>query len=140
MKMTLVDVINKITGADVGTFIVCKEHFAELNKTQIESLFKIRKLTDGFLGECVQCSAKMNQTATPIDFDPTPENIVVFVTFDDDTDEEWSASERAGHLSYVVDNDGSIYTTKEALRRRGVNRLYIEAGYELHIDDIQPTD
>ena len=46
----------------------------------------------------------------------------------------WSASGRAGHLIYVCDNDGGVYTTMEALRRRGVSQLYIEADYELHLD------
>ena len=40
----------------------------------------------------------------------------------------------AGQLNYVADNEGGIYTTMEALRRRGVSKLYIQAGYELHLD------
>ena len=39
----------------------------------------------------------------------------------------------AGQLNYVADNEGGIYTTMEALRRRGVSKLYIQAGYELHL-------
>ena len=71
---------------------------------------------------------------TPIEFDPVPEQIEVYVTFDDDSGDTWSASGRAGHLTYVCDTEGGIYTTMEALRRRGVSRLYIQAGYELHLD------
>lgn len=128
--MILVNLINQITKSDAGTFILCDEHFAKLESDNIESITKIRKLTHGFVGECIQCT---DGDATPIDFDPVPENIEVFVTFDDDTDETWSASGTAGHLIYVS-NTGEIFTTMEALRRRGVSKLYIEAGYELHLD------
>ena len=72
--------------------------------------------------------------ATPIDFDETPETIEVYVTFNNESGETWSASGRAGHLIYVS-NSSEIFTTLEALKRRGVAKLYIEAGYELHLDE-----
>ena len=44
------------------------------------------------------------------------------------------AHRAAGQLNYVADSEGGIFTTMEALRRRGVSQLYIQAGYELHLD------
>ncbi len=134
-QMILVNVMNTFTKAEVGTFILCDAHFADLQASHVPALFNIRKLMHGFVGECIECCAKTDPAATLIEFDPTPEQIAVHVIFDDASGENWSASGRAGHLTYLCDNAGGIYTTKEALRRRGVSKLYIEAGYEVHIDD-----
>ena len=72
----------------------------------------------------------------PIDFDKTPENFELFVTFENDESESgWSASGRIGQLDYITDNSANIYNTKEALYRRGVRKIYIKAGFELHLDE-----
>ena len=129
--MILVNVINKLRKSEIGTFLLCAEHYEVLHASQISTLFAIRTLIRHAEGECIECT---QGEQTPIEFDPVPEQIEVYVTFDDDSGDTWSASGRAGHLMYVCDNTGGIYTTMEALRRRGVSRLYIEAGYELHLD------
>ena len=129
--MILVNVLNTLTKSEVGTFILCEKHFAELETSHLPSLFRVRRLSSSFQGECVQCT---EGEATPIDFDETPETIEVYVTFNDESGETWSASGRAGHLIYVS-NSSEIFTTLEALKRRGVAKLYIEAGYELHLDE-----
>ena len=129
--MILVNVINKLAKSEIGTFLLCAEHHAALQASHIPALFAIRTLTPHCKGECIECT---QGEQTLIEFDPVPEQIEVCVTFEDDSGEMWSASGRAGHLIYVCDNEGGIYTTMEALRRRGVNKLYIQAGYELHLD------
>ena len=129
--MILVNVINKLRKSEIGTFLLCVEHHEALHASQISALFAIRTLNRQCQGECIECT---QGEQTPIEFDPVPEQISVYVTFDDDSGGMWSASGRAGHLTYVCDNEGGIYTTMEALRRRGVSRLYIEADYELHLD------
>ena len=68
--MKLVNVINELTKSEVGTFILCDKHFAELEASHIPSLFRIRIVTSGFVGECAQCT---EGEATPIDFDNEPE-------------------------------------------------------------------
>ena len=129
--MILVNVLNTLAKSEVGTFILCEKHFAELEASHLPSLFRVRRLSSSFQGECVQCTAG---EATPIDFDEVPETIEVYVTFADESGETWSASGRAGHLIYVS-NSSEIFTTLEALKRRGVAKLYIEAGYELHLGE-----
>ena len=125
--MHLVNLVDTLTKSEVETSIVCDVHLAELEA----SPFKVRRLTSDFAGECIKCT---EGEATPIDFDETPETIQVYVTFADESGEMWSASGRAGHLIYVS-NSSEIFTTLEALKRRGVAKLYIEAGYELHLDE-----
>ena len=129
--MILVNLINKLRKSEIGTFLLCAEHYEALHASQISALFAIRVLTRHSEGECIECN---QGEQTPIEFDPVPEQIEVYVTFDDDSGNTWSASGRAGNLTYVCDTEGGIYTTMEALRRRGVSRLYIQAGYELHVD------
>ena len=129
--MILVNMINKRTKSEVGTFIFCDKHFAELEASHLPVLFSIRRLTSGFQGECAQCT---EGEATPIDFDNEPENLEVHVTFNDESGEMWSASGRSGHLTHVS-NSSEIFTTREALKRRGVAKLYIEAGFELNLDE-----
>ena len=129
--MKLVNLLNRLTKSEVGTFILCETHFAELEASHIPQLFNVRLMTSHFQGECLQCT---EGDATPIDFDEVPENIEVYVTFNDDSGETWSASGRTGHLMYVA-NKGEIFTTREALKRRGVAKLYVEAGYEVHLDE-----
>ena len=129
--MILVNLINTLTKSEIGTFILCETHFKELEASHIPQLFNVRLLTSHFQGECIQCT---EGEATPIDFDEVPENIEVYVTFNDDSGETWTASGRAGHLVYLA-NKGEIFTTREALKRRGVAKLYIEAGYEVHLDE-----
>ena len=129
--MILVNIINKRTKSEVGTFILCDKHFAELEASHLPSLFGVRQLTSGFVGECLECT---EGEATPIDFDNEPENLEVHVTFNDESGEMWSASGRSGHLTHVS-NSSEIFTTREALKRRGVAKIYIEAGFELHLDE-----
>lgn len=129
--MILINIINKHTKSEIGTFLLCPEHHAALHASHISALFAIRMLNRHCYGECIECT---QGEQTPIEFDPVPEQIEVYVTFEDDSGDTWSASGTAGHLTYVCDNEGGIYTTMEALRRRGVSRLYIQAGYELHLD------
>ena len=129
--MILVNVINKLAKSEIGTFLLCAEHYEALQASHIPALFAIRTLNRHCKGECIECT---QDEPTPIEFDPVPEQIEVYVTFEDDSGGMWSASGRAGHLTYVCDNDGGVYTTMEALRRRGVSQLYIEADYELHLD------
>ena len=129
--MILVNVINKLAKSEIGTFLLCDEHYEALQASHIPALFAIRTLNRHCKGECIECT---QDEPTPIEFDPVPEQIEVYVTFEDDSGDMWSASGRAGHLTYVCDNDGGVYTTMEALRRRGVSQLYIEADYELHLD------
>ena len=129
--MILVNVINKLAKGEIGTFLLCDEHYAALQASHIPALFAIRTLNQHCKGECIECTP---DEPTPIEFDPVPEQIAVYVTFEDGSGGVWSASGRAGHLTYVCDNDDGVYTTMEALRRRGVSQLYIEADYELHLD------
>lgn len=130
--MNLVNIINTFSKSEIGTFLLCDKHFEQLKASDVpDSIFRIRELTNHVEGECIECT---EGEATPITFDEPPENLEVFVTFNDDSGETWSASSRAGRLTYVADKQGGIYTTMEALRRRGVEKLYIEAGYELLID------
>ena len=129
--MILVELINTQTKTEIGTFILCDAHYAALEASPPLSMFRIRKLTHGFQGECVECT---EGEASPIAFDEVPENIEVFVTFNDASGEMWSASGRMGQLSYLS-NSGEIFTTLESLKRRGVSKLYIETGYELHLDE-----
>ena len=136
--MILVEILSKIVPSKVGTFIVCGKHLAELRASHIPSLFKFRYLTRGFAGKCQMC-AKGNTTF--INFDKIPESFNLYVTFENDESEDgWSASGQIGHLEYITDNDGNIYNTKEALYRRGVRKINIEAGFELHLDDIDPQE
>ena len=129
--MILVNVINKLAKSEIGTFLLCDEHYEALQASHIPALFAIRTLNRHCKGECIECT---QDEPTPIEFDPVPEQIEVYVTFEDDSGDMWSASGTAGHLIYVCDNDGGVYTTMEALRRRGVSQLYIEADYELNLD------
>ena len=129
--MILVNVINKLAKSEIGTFLLCDEHYEALQASHIPALFAIRTLNRHCKGECIECT---QDEPTPIEFDPVPEQITVYVTFEDGSGGMWSASGTAGHLTYVCDNDGGVYTTMEALRRRGVSQLYIQAGYELHLD------
>ena len=131
--MVLVDVINKLAESEMGTFLFCEQHYAALVSFYPTNLFRIRELTRDAEGECIQCT---EGEATPITFDEVPESLEVRVIFTDNSDELWSASGRSGHLIYVSDNDGCIYTTMQALRRRGVEKLYIEAGYEVYTDEL----
>lgn len=130
--MILAELINTLEKKEIGTFIFCKKHFAELEASNIsEKIFRVRKLTRHVRGACCECT---EGEQTPITFDETPETLEVYVTFTDDSGEMWSASGRTGRLTYVTDNKGNFYTTQEALKRRGVAKLYIEAGFELHLD------
>ena len=130
--MNLINIINTFEKSEIGTFVLCDKHLEKLEKSDMpKSIFRLRKLTNHAEGECIECT---DGETTPIEFDPVPENIEVWVTFTDDSDEKWSASGRAGHLFYLTDTTGAIYTTKEALQRRGVAKLYIEAGFQLHLD------
>ena len=117
--------------SEIGTFLLCDEHYAALQASHIPALFAIRTLNQHCKGECIECT---QDEPTPIEFDPVPEQIAVYVTFEDGSGGVWSASGTAGHLVYVCDNDDGVYTTMEALRRRGVSQLYIEADYELNLD------
>ena len=131
--MVLVEIFNKLTKRDVGTFMVCGKHLAELKATHIPSMFNIRHLTHGFVGECQMC---IQGETTPITFDKTPDYFDLHVTFENDECESgWSASGTIGKLKYITDNSGNIYNTKEALYRRGVRRIQIESGFEIHIDE-----
>ncbi|MXV73451.1 hypothetical protein F4Z99_04130 [Candidatus Poribacteria bacterium] len=131
--MILVEILNKLTNRQTGIFMVCGEHLAELKATHIPDIFNFRYLTRGFQGECQMCA---KGETTPISFDRTPENFDLFVTFENDEGEGgWSASGRIGHLDYITDNQGNIYNTQEALYSRGVRKIYIEAGFELHLDE-----
>ena len=130
--MMLVEIINTQTQQELGTFIFCQQHFAELNGLPA-SLFRVRELTRfHVVGECIKCTEGQ---ATPITFDETPDNIDVYVTFDNNEGAQWSASGKNGHLTYITDGNGHYYTTIEALKRRGVAKLYIETGFEVHLDD-----
>ena len=82
--MILVNVLNTLAKSEVGTFILCEKHFAELEASHLPSLFRVRRLSSSFQGECVQCTAG---EATPIDFDEVPETIEVYVTFADESGE-----------------------------------------------------
>ena len=137
--MVLVEILNKLTKRSTGHFIVCGKHLAELKATHIPNLFTFRHLTRGFQGECQMC---VEGDTSPIDFDPIPEeNFDIYVTFENDEGEGgWTASGRIGNLQYVTDNDGRIYNTRESLHRRGVRKMYIEAGFELHLDDLDPQE
>ena len=129
--MVLVNVLNKLAKSEIGTFLLCEAHYEALHASATQTLFAIRVLNRHCSGECIECT---QGEQTPIEFDPVPEQISVYVTFDDDSGGVWSASGRDGHLTYVCDDEGGIYTTMEALRRRGVSQLYIEADYQLHLD------
>ena len=87
--MILVNVINKLAKSEIGTFVLCAEHHAALQASQIPALFAIRTLTRQCQGECIECT---QGEQTPIEFDPVPEQIEVCVTFEDDSGEMWSAS------------------------------------------------
>ena len=128
--MILVNIINRQAQQEIGTFIFCERHFAELKGLRW-SLFKVRELTRHVRGECIECT---EGEATPITFDDTPDHIDVHVTFANDEGEQWSASGKNGRLTYVTDDKGHFYTTLEALKRRGVAKLYIETGFELYLD------
>lgn len=130
--MKLVNIINRRAQQEIGTFIFCEQHFAEL-KGLPANLFTLRELIRfHVVGECLECTEGQ---ATPITFDEPPDNIDVYVTFDNDEGEQWSASGQNGHLTYITDGNGNYYTTLEALKRRGVTKLYIETGFEMHLDD-----
>lgn len=129
--MILVEIINTPAQQEIGTFLLCQQHFAEL-KGLPRSLFRVRELTRRHVqGECIECT---EGEATPITFDETPEHIDVYVTFNNDEGEQWSASGKNGHLTYITDGNGHYYTTLEALKRRGIAKLYIETGFELYPD------
>lgn len=130
--MNLVNILNTAATSEIGTFVFCDACLERLERSQLPSIFRLRKLTNRVEGECIECT---EGEATPITFDPVPDTLEVWVTFTDDTDERWSASGQNGHLTYISDGNGHCYTTREALKRRGVVKLYIEAGYELHLDD-----
>lgn len=134
--MILIEIFNKLTKREVGTFIVCEDHIDELKAAHHPGIHNYRELTRGFAGECQMCAGE----TTPITFEKTPENICLFVIFaNDETENGWSACGQVGHLKYITDNQGNIYNTKEALYRRGVRRIYIQTGFELHIDE-EPLD
>ena len=95
-------------------------------------MFNIRHLTKDFEGECEMCN---DSKRTPIQFDKTPDEIELFVMFDNGLYESgWSASGQIGDLHYVTDNNGRIFNTQEALYRHGVRMLFIKADFQLHID------
>ena len=134
--MTLIEIFNKITKREVGTFIVCQDHLDELKTKHHPSIHNFRELTRNFTSECQMCAGK----TTSITFEKTPENICLFVIFDnDETENGWSAYGHVGHLKYITDNNGNIYNTKESLYRRGVRKIYIQTGFELNIDK-EPLD
>ena len=132
--MHLVEITNKITARRVGTFIVCDKHLAELRKTHNPGIHLIKVLTSGFEAECQMCAGE----TTAITFDKTPEKIELHVTFENDHAEGgWTGHGQIGDLEYVMDNEGNLYNTLEALHRRGVRKIYIETGFELHLDDLE---
>ena len=134
--MILVEIINTLTQNSVGIFMVCGEHLAELKATHIPSLHRFRYLTHGFQGECQTCTDRNIGLTNPIEFEKTPEYFDLHVTFENDECEGgWSASGQIGKFNYVTDNSGNIYNTREALRRRGVRKINIEAGFEIHLDE-----
>lgn len=130
--MNLVNILNTAAKSEIGTFVFCDACLERLERSQLPRIFRLRKLTTGVEGECIECT---EGEATPITFDETPEHIDVYVTFDTDESEQWFASGQNGHLTYITDGNGHYYTTREALKRRGVAKLYIETGFELHLDD-----
>ena len=130
--MNLIELFNKLTKRQTGTFILCDKHLAEFKEMHAPGIFSFRELKKGFEGECQMCA---EGDTTPIQFEKTPENIDLFVTFADDRGEGgWSASGRIGELDYVMDNEGRIFNTEESLYRHGVRKMYVETGFEIHLD------
>ena len=130
--MILVEIRNKLTNRDVGTFIVCDDHLVELKEAHKPDIFHIREITDGFKGECQMC---VGGEITPIDIDEAPESFEIQVGFADGSWEQgWTASGTGRHLTYIT-NGSEIYNTQESLQRRGITEIYIEAGYRLHLDE-----
>ena len=78
--MILVNVINKLAKSEIGTFLLCAEHYEALQASHIPALFAIKTLNRHCKGECIECT---QDEPTPIEFDPVPEQIEVYVTFED---------------------------------------------------------
>ena len=130
--MHLIEIINVILSKSEGHSILCDKHYNEVKDAQNDALTRIRHLTEGFKGDCQMCTGdKTNR----IDFDPTPETFQIQVHFGNGRwEEDWTASGHAGHLIYIT-NGTEIYNTMESLKRRGIEEIYIEAGYRIHIDE-----
>lgn len=132
--MHLVEIINKITTKQIGTFIVCDDHLAELKEKHDPGICMVKVLTSGFEAECQMCAGE----TTPVTFDKTPEKIELHLTYENGHAEGgWTASGQIGDLDYIMANDGKLYNTLEALYREGVRQIYIEAGFELNLEELE---
>ena len=132
--MHLVEIINVILSKSEGHSIICQKHYDKVMSEQNEALTKIRHIHEGFKGDCQMCTGdKTNR----IEFDPTPETFEIQIGFNDGKWEQgWSASGNPGHLTYITNPDGTeIYNTMESLKRRGIEEIYIEAGYRVYTDE-----
>ena len=129
--MVLLEIFNKIVGTTEGPFLVCKKHEEVIKENYNSDMFHIRHLLPKADGECQICQG-YNRL---LNFETIPESFNIIVTFADGRDETgWSASGRIGFLNYVEDHEGNIYTTQEALHKRGVRDMYIEPNFRLYIE------
>ena len=82
-------------------------------------------------GECQMCA---DADSTPIIYHLVPDSIEVHVVFVGGVAEVWEGAGGMGRLDYLTDNDGNVYTTMQALKKRGVRCITPENHHEIEVD------
>ena len=77
------------------------------------------------------------QCGEPITYHPVPENIEVFITYEDDKPfgETWTGCIRTpGTLEYLIDPQDNCYYTMAQLKAKGIASFHLSNGHEVAVD------
>ena len=133
-RVTLARIVNGITRKGEGIILLCDRHLSQTQAMYSDGRASEKTLsvmTQTLSGECQMCS---DADSTPIIYHLVPDSIEVHVVFVGGVAEVWEGAGGMGRLDYLTDNDGNVYTTMQALKKRGVRCICIENRHEIEVD------
>ena len=107
-------------------------HFDRGQRVEPGTLFVFRQ-NDEDEGDCLWLGIASGE---PITYDPVPENIEVFITYDNDTPfgETWTGCIKTpGTLEYLIDPKDNCYYTMEQLKAKGIVKFHLSNGHEVDV-------
>jgi len=131
---TLVRVVDNEIGKEIETLLLCDRHLAEMQEFLADQaphknpIIVVKHLS----GSCERCCVDEEQE--PITYHPVPESITAHVVFVNGETATWEAHGGVGQIDYLQEDSGTIHTTMQSLKDRGVRTFVLVNRYEVEVD------